>query len=54
MSANGHGIIALTVRAHCQRQVAFFSILLLIFSEIEYESVHPPDTWRSHLSAGCG
>ena len=25
-SANGYGIIALTGRAHCQRQVAFFSI----------------------------
>ncbi len=25
MSANWHGIFALTGRAHCQRQVAFFS-----------------------------
>ena len=24
MSANGYGIIAVTGRAHCQRQVAFF------------------------------
>ncbi len=24
MLANGHGIIAVTGRAHCQRQIAFF------------------------------
>ncbi len=26
MSANGYGIIAVTGRAHCQRDVAFFEI----------------------------
>ncbi len=32
MSANAHGIIALTGRAHCQRQVAFLKMGLTFIS----------------------
>ncbi len=31
MSANVHGIFALTGRAHCQHQVAFFKFICILF-----------------------
>ncbi len=39
MSANDQGIVAVTGRAHCQRQVAFFFLLVvfvLVLSTIQY------------------
>ncbi len=59
MSANGHGIIALTGRAHCQRKVAFFFFNLTLGFQWNRVWVCPPACHqacdrRFHSSTGCG